>query len=621
MAINDQNQSQNIQAADRAETETRAARRQDREQPQFSFHGGLRRRGAVPANNLSAYYSAFRAKMTDYLKAGSSEYEYDYRIIDVDRQQFPNLGYSALVLAGHNKNVSPDTVTYFVFIIEATGDGTKTVVRNSGRDRQVELLVVPGDAMDDVLLDVVKQRLTETYKSMGVNKFVNIEGMVIPKTFKPDDHQAVTEVGYIGALAVVTELDRQAGCLNDFNLAFLENEARLTVTVGTEKPGEVLVDQFGRPIRGDMRLKLISSKRGGDVKSLANAQSDQADVVEVAGFTDLVYDGDDSDAFSRQGDDRDSKGRRHTYLPQFVVTQLKTINDTPSEVALALATAANVTVGHAWLNCFQRRSVEKGVLNLKNYGTLNVEADVFGDREQKPVDISYERMSDEDYADYLKTILSPNLLMSVDCPEMDASSWYMSMIAEASKGSKYAERQLIDSFDTLTDGRFSEAFGRSSPLFLDSGSRVLMGYWTHNGNIEDIRTIDYTAVFNATYASTPKAILDWAGANGDNVDLATRQQKQRQVIDLVSRNTAVYTGWCHRANLSSKAVMALVESVAATGVDVGIQMSDSIAAMVSDRRARSGYSSDAGLGANVSFGRARTSGGSQRFGGYRSGRF
>jgi hypothetical protein len=621
MAINDRNEGSSNEQASNSRFGERAERA-DRGQ-EFSFHGGARRRGVVPANNLSAYFMAFREKMKGYLATGSSSYNYEYRLTDIDKQQFPNLGYSALVLSGYNKDLSPDTATYFVFIIEATGDGTKVITRNIGRDKQVEMLVTPGDAMDEVLLEIIKARLADTWKGTPVTNFVNIEGMVIPKNFKPDDHQAVTEVGYVGALALVTELDRQADALNDFNLKYLERDARLTVNLTVEKPGEQVTDMFDRPVRADMRLQLISSKRGGNEKSLANAQSDQAVVVEVAGFTDLIYDADDSDAFSRQDEDSSrSKGRRPTYLPQFIVTKLNTINDTPSEVALAIATATNVTMRHAWLNGFQRRPVEKGVLNLKNYGTLNVEADIFGTRDEQPVNTSFDAMDDEDYKEYLKTIVSPNLLMSFDCPEMDSSSWYLSMIAEASKGNAAAERQLIDSFDTLTDGRFSENFGRGNRLFLDSGSRVLMGSWSHNGVIEDIRTIDYTAVFNATYASTPQAILDWAGSFRDgDIDLAQRLQKQRQVIDVVSRNTANYTGWAHRANMSSKAVLALVDAISSVGVDIGVSLSDSIASMVSDRRARSGYSRDDGLGANVSFGRTRSGGRSSNMGGYRSGRY
>ena len=119
-------------------------------------------------------------------------------------------------------------------------------------------------------------------------------------------------------------------------------------------------------------------------------------------------------------------------------------------------------------------------------------------------------------------------------------------------------------------GRLGRAQRQRAGLVEDN--RVHLGHWTDvKGSKRDIRDFDLLAVANLQGRTNPRQIREWAKTFVDPTQsLEVRLQKRKKMIEAMSDDTAVFTGFAERVTFHSAFLEALAKACYATGLPVTV---------------------------------------------------
>jgi hypothetical protein len=165
----------------------------------------------------------------------------------------------------------------------------------------------------------------------------------------------------------------------------------------------------------------------------------------------------------------------------------------------------------------------------------------------------------------LSSTFRPGLVMSLDVPEYAPSSWCTGVFAAASNGNPDAVAAIYNAAMQLTNGMFQSHFPAGTPMFVDQGNRIHMGYYTdRNGDKRDIRDIDYLAVLNML-SNDMNTVADYSNSfNSAALDINQRLAMRKRIITGIAQRAEI-TGFATRVTFSSQFIDALGAAIAATG--------------------------------------------------------
>lgn len=521
-------------------------------------------------------YQKLRDNLRELYKSANPELEVE--IIDVDRGSEPVLAFSCLAVAMRVKPkanasaavISSDTVVaYHTLILESTGEKLAPVVRNVN-NVNIELILTPGDAYDQRLAQIVQARVAKRYPKATL---VTTEATVVPSDFNPDDKVALHNLALNIGLANGTELSVMDKNFRDVDLtAIHRGDNQLNVNVKFMR--QQIADIVGAPQRSDVVIQFVSSARRDNNQQISVNNSSRDSVFsELTGFVDLVWDPvvPQQNAFNAY---TNVPSATQKYIPRLVLTSINSNRAyTLGSLLLALATATSMAESNNWIQAFRPQPVSGNEIDLCDIGALNIEANLANEQSGygTRIDTKANDFTLESLGKLVATLVRPQLVVSLDCPEAGPQTWYTAIFVAAMRGNTRAQALIIDAADQLTGGNFSRHFDKSA-IFHPLDDRIHLGYWIdRNGTKRDIRDIDYLAVSNLIGERSPSTIRDFSDTfTKHNYPMAMRLAGRKKIISGLTNDTAVVTGYAQRVTFTSAFLSALAAGIRDTQLVVNI---------------------------------------------------
>lgn len=534
---------------------------------QFSFHRGGMFSAPISGGIGSDYYNKLKTGLIEIYKGASEEVEIS--LLDMDNTVETALAFSSIIVAVRYKKAQELGVAYHILTLEATGNKL-TPLFETINNQQVEITRVTSDAFDDILVSKVKAKVAKAFPNSIPRP---VEGTVVPSTFNPEDKTAIQRLALNAGLACTTELSIIDPIFKDLNLTALISDSSLNVNIAFNR--QTTTDAVGAPIRSDIIIDFASKKNNGQNQRYAspNSGDKEVNVSRVTGYVDVVWNPVNPGAMVNPWMAPQAMATQK-YSPRLIVTSLQSnYSYTPGSVLLALASALTLRDDNNWIQTFRPTSTGNEI-DICDIGALNIEANLsnepsgFGTR----INTKADNFKLEDLGQLVAALMQPGMIVSMDCPEIGAESWYLSVFAGAANGNVTAQNIIMDAANELTNGGFGKYFQSNSPMFVDQNNRVHLGTWRdRHGNLRDLRDIDHIAVCNLAGERSPTTIRDYSDTYlRTQYPLPLRMAARKRFIQAFTNETAVITGMAQRVTFSAPFMDALNKGIRDTGLQVRV---------------------------------------------------
>ncbi|MGI9212584.1 MAG: hypothetical protein ACR2HF_08935 [Methylococcaceae bacterium] len=546
----------------------------------FSFHSGGYMFKPMSEGLGSKYLSTLHDKIAEIYKKEMHP-SVEVALINLDNTVETALCFSSLVVCTRFKARPELGVAYHILIVEATAERPAAVYQ-SIYNQQVEILRVTGDAMDDELYKRVLDKVTQQYPA---GPYRMADACVVPMTFNLDDDSVVKRLAFNASFACTTELEVHSPDFAEINLAMARYDSTLICDVQFARQN--LENSMGEPVRSDITVKFNSQRSQNQgqqdqrqIQSL-NAGNRQTNLSGISGFIDTVYAPlapmNTYNFYQPQAYNTPTQ----RYVARFVITDIMSeMRYTPASILLWLATAIGVRDDNNWILAL-RPSPNKEGIDLYDIGALNIDANLennpqgFGSR----IDTRTGTQQPSELGQLITSLYRQGLIISLDVPDCGPQTWYLHVFKEAEMGNPNAIDIILNAANTLTNGRFSTHFQPGHEIFTDKDNRIHTGYYVDSAGMKkDIRAIDYLAVCNLIGEKDPNQIRIWSDTfYRTEVPLISRLAQRKKLIQGLTHEAAVFTGFAQRVTFSTEFMQALVKGCLEAGLRVRINTPTSVA--------------------------------------------
>ena len=511
-----------------------------------------------------------KAMSTTLLELGITE-EDGYDLIQLDCNQYA-LPVSASLLVKAEQVGSKSFASVFTFLIGASaGRLVPRSFQNNGATFEVP--VTPGDLFDDHYWERVSQIVVT---SLGVSNLEVLDGgaMVIPVDFDLEDTDGVIRsTAYYGVAGVLTALDTKLKAQSEnFSVADIGKRDRLVAHM--DYSPERCYDAVGNPVRTDVAITISGVAEQPNVpgQQLSNQQR-QMPLVRGAGFMDLIYPEKGALGFNMDPTQQMLMANAGMALPKtyYVPRFVQTINEASfAEVSLETMLFGFLAVNLlntnlAWTHAFKPRYGVPAEEDLRDIGALGYEVPLHESGLGK-LDTRAATFTAEKLADILRRTIAPEMVFSVDIPEVGEMSLLQDVFRRAAEGFPDANRQLIAAADHLLNGKFSEFFPLGAPFVINDNNRIPMGVYQNGADRNDLRDLDYLALLNIAGEKDLSTVMQWSSANDDiNIPEDMRVDSKVRIINTAVNDPKIL-GWARRITISKEAAKALAEGFRANGL-------------------------------------------------------
>lgn len=527
--------------------------------------------GAVATSSGGEYYKKMRDRVIE-LGKGLINDRLTLDVIGLNHhaQEFTFLKFSSLIVVLRDKD-QPNFAAYHTLILEGTGSKLPPEQRLID-NMQTRINRVTSDAYDEQMNDLVYREVTGSF----TNAQVLIAGAeVIPSTIQPESDM-VESIVRNAAAACVTAIYEVAGVFPELSLATVGRDTRANIDMVVGQ--SAIYDTVGHPLRASVQVSMTLQKKDGRQRdpSVVNAPEDTIRVSEIVGFVNPIW------APRNQQSTWGPMGMQQMVpqgklVAEFVITGINApFANSTAGILLALSPMLTVVDSNNWIQALMPKGISSGgnVVDFNDIGALNVICNTANQKEKGGFG---DPIAPETFAgDPIKTnqliglYFQPGSMVSIDCPESGAQSWYLNVLAAAAQGDQASIARIIDSMNELTNGQFDRFFKAGSPLFAHS-TRVPLGYYVVNGQKRDIRDIDLTAICNI-FKNNPENI---AAYNDTFVDRpgsgpVTNLSKREGIISYALKEQCEITGYAQRVTLHPAFIEAFSLAVAAQAINTQI---------------------------------------------------
>ena len=595
--------------------------------PKWSFHNSsMFQRGPIGRNISSEALGKLQKAIEEIFKSSAPNFE--IQLLSLDNNNQTNLAYSCLVVCLKNKAEPELGVAFYTFIIEGSGEKIPPRFENINGN-QVEIIRTASEANDAILAQEIGKKLAAMYPNQ---RLLPSDACVIPASFKPEDIKAVHAIAVSAGMACHTLLLSKSPSFVDLRLSENQHDSNLVVQPRYEN--KTIEDAVGAPIRSDVQIAFSSQQNNqNQANKSVNDSGRVIRVSQIDGFVDLVWAPVvESNQFSMYQPNIDPRTVYQKYAARFVMTQVTNeyLQTLPAYL-LSLVTATLIREQNNWYNVFRPRATLAKEVDLHDIGMVNLECALPGPDGQPtrgPIDTKTSTFGAADLARLISMCVRPGLILSMDIADAGPDTWCTSAFAAASDGSPEvragATKTILDAAQYLTNGNFGNHFPQGTPLFVDSGNRVHMGFYEDStGAQRDIRNLDYLAVLTQTQ-NDPEVIKKYSDTfTNNNIPLNLRLAERKRIYAGIVNRLEI-TGFATRVTFSDAFIKALVAGCMAAG----LQMRADLAGVGIETQDRAGFAGIAAALANPNstglfnqqtagtFGSTVSNNMFQRFGGY-----
>lgn len=505
-------------------------------------------------------------KAVDAVYKANTNPLYELTTIPVDYNQDLKLYMSILIVAARNLQNRDAGVAYHVLMLEGSVEPFQPKFENINGEN-VEILKLASDANDDRTMSVVIEHLRRTFP--GTNLY-SADACVVPRDFNLEDAQAVYQLAANASFAVTHELEMMRPDFQDINLANASKDDSLVVRVAF--PKTQINNAVNLPVRTDISIDLTAMPANQTQGSLER----QAVVARAGGFIDLVWD----PVPQPQGyyfNPQQSQATQH-YAARLVLTSMESIfvSTLPAQL-IALVQAMALRENNTWTQTFRPAPFSSDQFDLHDIGAVNIECGVVPGANgiHEHIITKSDSFKADSLAKLLALTIKPGLIISMDVEDTGPSSWYNGGFSVASGTGRpesvaNANEAIINAANFLTNGNFSKYFGANGRVCYNEDNLIHLGYFIDSqGQKRDLREYDYLAVLNRTAQTDPGIIRLWSDSfNRVDVPLARRLSDRKKILNGLTGNSAVFTGFARRVTFDVKFLEALVKGCQDCGMDV-----------------------------------------------------
>lgn len=524
------------------------------------------------AMGAEAYFKMVK-EMREIVKDQNINKKLEVSILELDRNVDPNIHFSCIVVAAQS-TVAPNLgVGYNIVMLESTGDDLKPITETVNNEA-ITVLRFPDAASDHRLVELAQNLLWTKYGN-NIRLFIS-DTQVVPRDFDHENKEAIGGLITTAAMAasislsmfaddgklftdlnLVTELkNRRGGDVGDADLSFVYNFTP-----------QVLLDNLGFPTRASVVIQGSTGYRKSSKTASPNSASGPKVISEVCGFVDLFpvaprampfYDGNVMQIPRR-------------LAPVFVMTSLRSsFAFTPGAMLLNILIAADMNKENAWVNAFISKSRKGNDIDLTDVGAITVDVpsrDNPNVPEARP-ETKSQTFGMDALTNFLGTYVKQELNFALDVPIGASTSWYLSLFEQAALGVPNAIQRVNQAMDRLTNGEFLKNLPANTPIFGGPPMLLEHGYWDDGSIRRSIDDVDYVAVCNHADATGNYALVERFTNSFLQVSRSqnARLQERREIIQEVTRHTAVFTGRSVRCFFNGAWLAAGVKALASAQI-------------------------------------------------------
>lgn len=553
--------------------QSKPAMENTQQHPRNFFSPNLRSSAAFGSPIGKGMGSEYLKKIMDGLKEiykNSNDPSTIIQVLDLDNTNHTGLWFSCLLVCMYklDEKNQPRNVLVQPLLIEATGNQVTPIFENIN-GRQVEITRTAGQAMDMRLSRAIDQRVQASIPGANISL---IPGTVVPRSFDPDNKERMHMLALNAAFACGVELAISVGGFTDLNLAEVP-AAQLGMQISIGYLPTQIKNVVGEPMRSDVLISMSSTQRGNQNNNQSlNSDAREVKFSEISAFMDLVWNPVvQQNAFGySQNMQQLVPGQLPTqkYSARAVISNLAMESIyTPSSIMFALATISTLSHRSNWMLAFRPTTTQPGEIDFRDIGAMNIEANINNERDNNyygtRIDTKVASFTLESLGEYINAIITPGLIISMDCPEAGPQSWYTNIFSMAESGNKTALQDIMAACQQLTGGAFGQIFPQNAPVFTDQNNIIHLGYWTDRaGNQRDIRDVDTIFMANVVGERNPQLISQWQNTFlRQEFSLPERLAERKKLIMAVTNETAVFTGFARRVTFSAVFLDSLVKAI------------------------------------------------------------
>ncbi|MEM5878426.1 MAG: hypothetical protein QXF12_06135 [Candidatus Aenigmatarchaeota archaeon] len=433
-------------------------------------------------------YDYFKKKF-DTLK----EYNYlnsKYGVVRVLKDVY-GLNYSSVVVFVG----SDDKFVAHPLIVEKTGPYPDKLIENVGGIKY-EILRTPSDALDEKYASSVIHAISTSF-NIDPNKIIIADGTLVPNHFDHNSENYLNDLFSNVVRAIEYEFyAKDYTGINVFNLINEYRNGRFVINIYFNNEDNSFFDCVSNPIRQDICVQTLFKVNTVNNKSI-NQGNDTVELVKVYGYIDFEF----SPMVQTHPGAPIPK-----FIPNFIMTHLDTgrLAPTPDLVLLGIASCLSINTDLYWLHSF-KGGLKKEVFPLKDIGMLNIEANIENNQSGygKPYDTKGKNVTPQEIVAFVQRV-TRNMIFSIDVPQCNPQTWYLSVFNHARNGDKNAISRINRYLANLTNG----AANVSYPLFVAPNNKIHSGYYRVKDGIYDLRLIsNYLAVAGFVHSTNQNPAL------------------------------------------------------------------------------------------------------------------
>jgi hypothetical protein len=488
------------------------------------------------------------------------------------------LAYNCLVVC-MNAKTEPSKVAYHVLLLAATGTPPSRVAEintdfmlNPPPGKRPEFPRIPSDAFDEVLMNVVRERVVQAYVGIKDVTFFQTDGVVIPVNMDPSNESEIwLEVANAGN-ACYWELVLNRPDFGDLNVGeAMSSQQGIELTIDIRAERGTLMNEVHKPIRHSFVTELVTQSLNRRVQSI-NLNNDREVVTRVVGFTDFIP------VPQTVNTSTGLPANIFRFRPHLIFNSINAQVSTPGFLMLALAMGFSTYNNDVWLNTI--RPVENDPIH--DPGVLNYLANLEGNKTGvgERVDFFASGLSAYEVTDSLRKFFIPGVVVSVDVDVFGPQTWFTSILSSAAvpgKNQNAAIRAVVAACDVLTGGRFSARFNGN---IFDNVIQIPTGTWIDKNGVErDLRDIDFLAVSDFMGPENTRGIHEWALASlNSGINNIAATAKRLEIIKQIAPD-AVIEGAAMRLTFSAAFQEALTGAIAESGFAANMNAANVITGM------------------------------------------
>lgn len=576
--VPEQEQSQQTQQQSQGQTQTQA-------QPQgnkgWSFHQGNLFQRPIATGSGSEGFLKLKESIKTVLEETEDTKAIQFQLIELTREQYPQLNYSSLVLVGRLKD--SDQIGYHILLLSGTGEPLADVEQTLN-SRTYRAPRVSGLAVNDILITLTENLIKASDRTIkGVNY---CSSTVIGSLLDSTDKNAVRKLISNAGLAIYTILGQRFGNIGDINLSSLERDSNNIIEVNFDRV--VGKDAVGNPVRSDVCVRWISAKPGTrEERMRPNTGNNDIVVTELSGYIDFLFTANQqANPFMQYQPNAQMPTAK--FASRLVVTDIYSDwSLSPSAVLLAIASTSGLVQENNWYQSFRPRMRDSGSTDMSDVGALNIEGNL-GNPMAPPgtygqvVDTHDHNFDLPALGQLLTSLVQPGMTVALDCPRNGPQSWFTALFAKAAMTADInagANAEITRHANHLTGGLFTQNFnafvkqGHAASYFARSPEIVLNGNWTEaNGTVRSINDFDYLAYANLVGGRDPSQLRDWTDLF-TRLDIPTTQRLDtfRRILGQLTSGRFQITDISNRVTFSSAFLMSLYHAVSGTGIPLTVR--------------------------------------------------